>query len=198
MEEKTKHKIAEFIRTENAKLINYVRYLIDDTAETESEDIINDVFLNIFDLPDISIPVDNLAAYIYRSIRNKVIDIFRKKKFESVSLSETNGENSLSLKDLLYDGRYNTERIIENKETMDSLFSAIDELSDIYREIIILTEFEGKSFMEISRESNIPIGTLLSRKSRAVKMIRKKLDNILTDNSQRYFTPGNSINGLLV
>jgi RNA polymerase sigma factor (sigma-70 family) len=197
MEEKFKYKIAEFIKTENARLKNYVRHLIDDTAEIESEDIINDVMLKIFDLPDISIPVENLAAYIYRSIRNRVIDIFKKKKIESISLSEDRND-TISLKDILYDSRYNTERIFEDKETMDTLFSAIEELDEKYREIIILTEFEGKSFIELSRESGIPIGTLLSRKSRAIKMIRAKLNNILTDNIPGDIIPGSRMRGLLV
>ena len=179
MEERIRLKLAEFLRTERSKLIRYVRYLIDDASDRDGEDIIQDVMLNIFNLADISIPIDNLAAYIYRSLKNRVIDIFKKKKYESISFHEKYNENSLSLKDILHDYRYDTAKELEKKEVRDIIFSAIDSLDKEYKEIFILTEFGGKSFKEISEEFKIPIGTLLSRKSRAIKKIKEMLNHYL-------------------
>ena len=55
------------------------------------------------------------------------------------------------------------------------LFQAIDSLNDQARAIIIETEFNGRSFRELADQWKIPIGTLLARKSRALKKIRELL-----------------------
>jgi RNA polymerase sigma factor (sigma-70 family) len=176
--ETRKIKIADFIKTERIKLLRYVQGLIADASDRDGEDIVQDVMLNIFNVADVSIPIDNLAAYIYQSLRNRIIDILKKNKYESVSIDETNPGYNSSLKDILQDKRNNIALEIEKKEITDSLFSAIDSLDPEYREIIYLTEFEGQSFKEISEELDIPIGTLLSRKSRAVKKIKDKLNHL--------------------
>jgi RNA polymerase sigma factor (sigma-70 family) len=177
--ESRKAKLTDFIRTERLKLISYVQSLINDASERDGEDIVQDVLLNIFDMADVSRPIDNLASYIYQSLRNRVIDILRKKNnYETISYDEINYADNSSLDNVLYDKRYNTALEFEKKDVRDNIFSVIDSLENEYKEIIYLTEFEGKSFKEISDEFDIPIGTLLSRKSRALKKIKEKLNPI--------------------
>jgi RNA polymerase sigma factor (sigma-70 family) len=141
--------------------------LIDDAGDRDAEDIVQDVMLSIFDKADVTIPIENLAAYVYRSLRNKVIDIFRKR------------EEILSLSDVIGDAKSDTEKVVERKELMDFVFRAIDSLPDVQRAVLIATEFEGWSFRELSEVWEIPIGTLLARKSRALQHIRKKLTGLV-------------------
>ncbi len=176
--ESRKARLAEFVKTERLKLINYVRRLIDDASDRDGEDIVQDVLLNIFDIADVSMPIENLAAYIYQSLRNRVINILKKRKYETISYDEMYPDNNSSLENFLYDERNDTAMEFEKKDESDYIFSVIDSLEDDYKEIIYLTEFEGRSFKEISEKSNIPIGTLLSRKSRAMKKIKLKLNHI--------------------
>jgi len=56
------NRIAEFFRTEYRKWVGYVRRLIDDTAERDAEDVVQDVILHIFDRADIGAPIENLSA----------------------------------------------------------------------------------------------------------------------------------------
>ena len=160
-------KFSEFFQKEYFRLVRYVRRLIDDAGDRDAEDIVQDVMLSIFDKADVTIPIENLAAYVYRSLRNKVIDIFRKR------------EEILSLSDVIVDARSDTERVVERKELMDFVFRAIDSLPDVQRAVLIATEIEGWSFRELSEEWEIPIGTLLARKSRALQHIRKKLTELV-------------------
>jgi RNA polymerase sigma factor (sigma-70 family) len=160
-------KWTEFLRREHSRLVRYVRRLIDDAADREAEDIVQDVMLGIFDRADITIPIENLSAYVYRAIRNKVIDIFRKKKDE------------ILLQEEIPDTSYNTEDKVERKELIDHVYQAIDSLSPQSRAVVIATEFEGRSFRELSEEWEIPIGTLLARKSRALQQIREKLTGLV-------------------
>jgi RNA polymerase sigma factor (sigma-70 family) len=160
-------KFSEFFQKEYFRLVRYVRRLIDDAADRDAEDIVQDVMLSIFDKADVTIPIENLAAYVYRSLRNKVIDIFRKK------------DNILSLSEVISDYRYDTEQAVERKELMEFVFRAVDSLPDEQREVLIATELEGWSFRELSDRWEIPIGTLLARKSRALQHIRKQLTGLV-------------------
>jgi len=69
--------IARFFKTERTRMVAYVRRLIDDAADRDGEDIVQDVMANLFNMADVTMPLDNLAAYVYRSIRNMVMpDLF--------------------------------------------------------------------------------------------------------------------------
>jgi RNA polymerase sigma factor (sigma-70 family) len=160
-------KITDFFRTEYKKLVRFVRYLIDDTAERDAEDIVQDVMLNIFNKADITEPIENLSAYIYQSLRHRVIDVLRKKK------------DAISLSGLIHDVRSDTVHEVEKKEIQEQILRAMDSLSDDQRAIIIATEFEGRSYRELAEEWQIPIGTLLARKSRALEKMRHKLTGLV-------------------
>lgn len=167
-------RIARFFKNERERLVGYVRRLIDDAADRDGEDIVQDVMLNLVNMTDITMPMEDLAAYVYRSIKNRVIDIMRKRGPDEVSLDASSGDG-LSLKDLLSDSRYDTAAAADKNEIRDALYRAIDSLDEDHKAIIIMTEFEGRSFREISDAWDVPIGTLLSRKSRAVARIREQL-----------------------
>ena len=174
--EKQTDRVSDFLRRERQRLIGYVKRWIADTAERDGEDIVQDVILNIFNRADVTIPIENLTAYVYQALRNRVIDILRKKRGNVVSLDDgTTHEPNLSLSDFLIDSRDRADRALEAKELRQRLFQAIESLSDQYKAIVIETEFEGRSFRELSEQWDIPIGTLLARKSRALKRIKETL-----------------------
>ena len=66
--------VGDYFTREQKKLVNYVHRLIKDTSEMDAEDIVQDVMLNLFDTADITAPIENLSAYVYRSIYNRVVD----------------------------------------------------------------------------------------------------------------------------
>jgi RNA polymerase sigma factor (sigma-70 family) len=157
------NRIAEFFRTEYRKWVGYVRRLIDDTAERDAEDVVQDVILHIFDRADIGAPIENLSAYIYQSLRNRVVDLLRKRK------------DILSLSEAILASSMDTADEYEKRELQEKIYQAMDYLNDEERAVVIATEFDGGSFRELSDAWGVPIGTLLARKSRALKKIRQKL-----------------------
>ncbi len=174
-------KIAEFFTSEYRRMVYYVRSIIDDASERSSEDIVQDVFTGIFEAADISRPIENLSAYIYRSLKNRVIDVMRSRK-KTLSLDAPDPETGLSPGNIIEDNRCDTEYRVINEALREALFAAIDRLPDDQRAIVIMTEFEGMTYRRISMETGIPLGTLLSRKSRALDSIRaeiKKFDYLL-------------------
>ncbi len=177
-DEKSNSKFTDFFKSERIKMVNYVRGLIDDAADKDGEDIVQDVMLNLFNQADITMPIENLSAYIYQSLRNRVVDMLKKRKFEK-SIDESNKDN-ISLSDLLHDSRYDTASEFERKYIRDEIFNAIESLDEESKALIVLTEFEGKSFREISDDWDMPLGTLLSKKSRAINKISRKLIHLKT------------------
>lgn len=142
---------------------------ITDYGALEADDIIQDVALNLFAKPDFDTTVENAAAFVYRSLKNKIIDNYRKKKrTDSIDRNERYNE--------LEDEKTNTNQEYERNEEADNLRKALNKLSKDQRQIIIETELEGRSFAELAAEWNVPIGTLLSRKHRAMANLQKILN----------------------
>ncbi|MBN1847838.1 MAG: sigma-70 family RNA polymerase sigma factor [Deltaproteobacteria bacterium] len=170
-----KIKILDFMTRERERLIGYVHRLIDDAAERDGEDIVQDVVLNLFTRADISIPIENITAYVYQALRNRVIDYLRKRK-DTVSLDDGwSDDEETTLLQVLPDPQTNGADEVSRMEIRESLFEALSVLNDEQREILIATELEGKTFQELSEEWDIPLGTLLARKSRAIQKVRETI-----------------------
>jgi RNA polymerase sigma factor (sigma-70 family) len=169
-----RQRVAEFFERERKRLLAYVHRLIEDTAESDSEDILQDVVLNLLNKADITEPIENLSAYVYEALRNRVIDYFRRRKKNLPIDSPMTGEE-MTLADVLHDTRFDTARIVEQQEIRNLLLKAIEGLSQDEQELIVATEFQGVSFKELVIEWQLPLGTLLARKSRAIAKIKKAL-----------------------
>jgi RNA polymerase sigma-70 factor (ECF subfamily) len=169
-----KKKLSEFFLVEREKLVHYARRLIDDAADRDAEDIVQDVIVNLFDKADVTAPIENLAAYVYRSLKNRIVDIFRQKdKTHHISLDVEVVDNDCStLAELIRDARDYAETEEEKMELYAELYEAIDTLNPDEQAVIIATEFEGTSYGKLSKEWGVPVGTLLARKARALKKIK--------------------------
>lgn len=162
------------IRKEYKKLVNYVRKNMENRYfDASPEDIIQDVAINLISRLDVNTQIENLTSYMYRSLRNKILDLRRKPR-KSISIENFDDvKNSNSLLKMLIDEE---EPEIPQYEP-EMLHDAILRLNPAERELIMLTEFEGRRFDELSKEWEIPIGTLLSRKHRALSKLNKILVN---------------------
>lgn len=169
-----KKNLSEFFLAEREKLVQYARRLIDDAADRDAEDIVQDVIVNLFDKADVTSPIENLAAYVYRSLKNRIVDIFRQSdRTHHISLDvEVIDNDGSSLAELIRDARDCVETEEEKMELYEELYEAMDTLNPNEQAVIIATEFQGASFGKLSKEWGVPVGTLLARKSRALKKIK--------------------------
>lgn len=69
----------------------------------------------------------------------------------------------------------NPEAALVRSAARDSLASALERLSPEFREVIVLRELEGLSYKEISDVTAVPVGTVMSRLSRARRRLRDAL-----------------------
>ena len=169
-ETENKKKLESFFRDEYQSLKSYVNARIRSSTDRDPEDIIQDVALRLFSGADRYAPINNVAGFVYHSIKNKIIDVMRKGKQTN---TETDG-NELKLiefTELLYGNSDNSY----SEEMMESLKTAIMQLKKEYRDVILAVDFEGYSYREISDETGIPQGTLMSRRHRAIGLLHKDL-----------------------
>ena len=172
-------RISEIFVREQAKFRGYVRRKAVDLSYMDVEDIVADVFFNLFNKADIFGPVENLTAYIYRSIANKIMDYRRQTR--SISLGHGHDEVKADLIDSLPNPTASISNILQQKHLQERLYAAIESLDVKQRAVWVATEIEGRSFRELSLAWGEPLGTLLSRKSRAVKALQVILKDVFDD-----------------
>jgi len=177
--------ISEVFAAERSRLRNFIRRRVADPADVE--DIVQDVFYKLVEANRLLMPIDHVTGWLFRVARNRITDLFRKKKpetFSDAGIEDEEGE-LLGIEDLLASpiDRFGAgpEALYVRSVLLDELELALDELpNDPYgqREVFIAHELEGRTFKELAKESGVNVNTLLSRKRYAVLHLRERLQNI--------------------
>ncbi|MBL8991940.1 MAG: hypothetical protein JNM63_01280, partial [Spirochaetia bacterium] len=99
-----RNKVADFFIREQKRLLAYTRRLFGDSSDLDGEDLLQDLMVSFLGDPEAGDSAENLSAYVYRSIRNRVTDAFRRRKPVS-SLDAPLGEDGTSIGDTVADPR---------------------------------------------------------------------------------------------
>jgi len=171
-------KISEIVAEERSRLRNFIRRRVPDPSDVE--DILQEVFYELVEANRLLMPIDHVTGWLFRVARNRITDLFRKKKPESFSdaaLEDEDGE-LLPIEDLLPSPDAGPEALYVRSVLLDELELALDELPDEQRDVFVAHELEGRRFKELSAESGVNVNTLLSRKRYAVLHLRERLQSI--------------------
>ena len=160
--------LAEFFTSEWRSLVRAVRSWLSDASEWDAEDVVQDVAASLFESADLTAPIRDLSAYVHRALYNRVVDLYRSRRREQA-------HDPASLAEALLDERADSGLELQNREVRERLFEAIDLLPAEQRAVFLATELEGFKYRELARQWHVPIGTLLSRKHRAVEALRLAL-----------------------
>lgn len=174
-------KISEIIAEERSRLRNFIRKRVPDPSDVE--DIIQEVFYELVEANRLLMPIDHVTGWLFRVARNRITDLFRKKKpvtFSDSAVLEADGD-VLRIEDLLPSPDAGPEALYIRKVLLDELQLALDELPDEQRLVFVAHELEGRSFKELSAETGVNVNTLLSRKRYAVLHLRERLQSIYNE-----------------
>jgi RNA polymerase sigma factor (sigma-70 family) len=173
--ENTNNNFLRFFSTEYKNLIGYVKkYLNERYYNVSAEDIIQDVALNIFNKVDFDSEVENMAGYFYRSLRNKISDIQHRKKKELL-VNDITDQNENTFFELLLANGTDSAKAIDDNSFYNKLYTALKGLNPNQQAVIVATEIDHITFDELSEDWGVPIGTLLSWKSRGMKKLKEKI-----------------------
>jgi len=170
--------ISEVIAQQSSRLRSFIRRRVPN--ESDVEDLVQEVFYELVEANRLLKPIDYVTAWLYQVARNRITDLFRKKKPVNFSDAATvNEDGELShFEDLLPSPDAGPEAEFLRSVLLEELEDAVNELPDEQREVFIAHEIEGISFKEMSEETGVNINTLLSRKRYAVLALRERLQTI--------------------
>ncbi len=165
---------ATFAR-EAGRLRSFIRHRV--PAPADAEDILQDVFSELVEAVD---PVEQVGAWLFRVARNRIIDLFRKRRgATTVDLPSDDAlvvdDDAAEIDALLPSTTDGPEAAYARRILLDELEDALDELPDEQREVFIAHEIEGLSFKDMADATGVGINTLLSRKRYAVLHLRERL-----------------------
>ena len=171
-------RISEVVKRERSRLRNFIRRRVPDSRD--AEDILQDVFYELVEANRLLMPIGHVTGWLFRVARNRITDLFRKTKTDSVSDAEIEDQDGelLRVEDLLPSPDAGPDALYARAVLLEELELALEELSDEQREVFVAHELEGLSFKEIAAETGVSVNTLLSRKRYAVLHLRERLQRI--------------------
>jgi RNA polymerase sigma factor (sigma-70 family) len=171
-------RISEVVKREQFRLRNFIRRRVADPRD--AEDILQDVFYELVEANRLLMPIEHVTSWLFRVARNRITDLFRKKKPVSFSDAAVADEDDelLQLEDLLPSPDAGPEALYARSVLLDALELAVGELPAEQRHVFVAHELEGRSFKEIAAQTGVGVNTLLSRKRYAVLHLRERLQSI--------------------
>ena len=156
---------SELVRLHAQGVLNVVYRMCGDMLI--AEDAAQETFIRAWqNLPSYR-PQTSLRNWLYRIAFNAGMDMLRKEK--RILPDDIDDLN-------LTDGQPGLESLVSQQEGTRLVQKAILSLPDASRAVLVLREYEGLSYQEISSTLDIPIGTVMSRLNYARKLLKTKLE----------------------
>jgi len=153
----------------------------------DAEDILSEVFYQYSRVSGLANPIENVAAWLYRSARNRIIDHYKKKKETPLPAFYDDEEDGYvdyvidEIADVLFGEAAGPETDYLRSLILREIETAVAELPKEQREVFELSELYDMPVKEIARKTGAPLNTVLSRKHYAVMYLRKRLRELYSD-----------------
>src|SRR5881397_229955 len=130
-------RISEIVAEQRSRLRNFIRRRVPDPAD--AEDIVQEVFYELVEANRLLMPIEHIAGWLFRVARNRITDLFRKKKAEAFSDATVEGEEGelLRIEDLLPSPEAGPEALYFRNALLDELELALEELPGEQREVFV-------------------------------------------------------------
>jgi RNA polymerase sigma factor (sigma-70 family) len=169
--------IAEVVAQQRSRLSNFIRKRVPNPAD--AEDLLQEVLFELVQAHRLLMPIETISGWLFRVARNRITDLFRKKKpepFSDSALVDEEGE-LLEIEDLLPSPEAGPEALYFRQILLDELSAAVANLPPDQRAVFVAHELEGRSFKDLAAETGVNINTLLARKRYAVLHLRRRLQS---------------------
>ena len=145
----------------------------------EAEDLVQETMLKAFRFAHTYQPGTNLRAWLFRILNTSAINRYRKQAAHPTPTPLPDGEEFYlynQIRDLSgQELSAGAEEEVLSKYLDEDVFKALNDLPPNFRMAVILADIEGLSYKEIAEALQIPIGTVMSRISRARRQLQQSL-----------------------
>lgn len=171
--------IIQAIQNYGRQLFGFIRSRV--KTNEDAEDILQDVWYQFSNLPERE-SIESVSGWLYRVARNKITDLYRKKKNELLEDYSFYGDDGdLNFKEILLADNNNPETEHLRQFFWEELFAALDELPENQRRVFVQNELEEATLQEIADKEGEKLKTIISRKRYAVLHLRKRLATLYND-----------------
>jgi RNA polymerase sigma factor (sigma-70 family) len=165
----------DVIGRQKSRLLHFIRRRVPDPRD--AEDILQEVFCELVEANRMLMPVEHVTGWLFRVARNRITDLFRKRKPESFSDAAA-ADDEAPFEDLLPSPDAGPDALYARAVLLEELEAAIAELPKEQRDAFVGHELEGRSFKEMAAQTGVSVNTLLSRKRYAVLRLRDRLQSV--------------------
>ncbi len=151
------------------RLFLYTLKFVED--ENEALDIVQNVFIAVWESGKFHSDEVSVRSYLFNAVKNNCLNYLKHQKV----IRKFEKDAALKLKEMEAMHYQSGEKSLIEKESLKYIEAAIDTLSDIYREAIILSRFDGLKNCEIAQRLDIPVRTVETRIFRALAMLKEKI-----------------------
>ncbi len=169
-----RHAFEEFVDSFGARVHGLVRRNVDNTSD--AEDVTQEIFIDLYRSIGSFRGEAALGTWVYRVAMNHCLKYRQRKRPGCVPYDEALGAEE--------DWRSDPVRSAARNELSDQVRVAIDGLSPLHRDVVILHELHGLTYLECATVLEVPVGTVKSRLSNAFRRLRESLGGyVLCNNS---------------
>jgi RNA polymerase sigma factor (sigma-70 family) len=169
-------RLSDVVRREESRLRRFIRRRVGDPRDVE--DVLQDVFFELVEANHLLMPIEHVTGWLFRVARNRITDLFRRKRPEALGDTIAEGDEWLRLEELLPSPDAGPDALYARGAILEELGAALGELPPEQREVFLAHELEGRSFRQMAAETGVSINTLLSRKRYAVLRLRERLQGL--------------------
>lgn len=147
--------------------------------EEDAENIVQDVFLDLWEQNLLLLTHSNLFAYLFTALKNRCIDFLRHKTIVQHTAQKLQDDYTKSLEMKFQSLEAFDEQVFSEPDIETVIQNAIESLPEKCRQIFILHKIEGKKQKDIAQELNISINTVENQMAIAYKKLKEILKDYL-------------------
>ena len=156
-------------------LYHHIRRMV--RTKVEVDDLVQESFIKAFSALSSYSTQYAFSTWLYKIATNHTIDYLRKKKIPTYSIDKPLSTKEGEMEYELPDTTYRPDRHIVADQRRHLIQEAIDALPPKYYRVIVMRHQQEKSYEEIARELDLPLGTVKAHIFRARELLNKYLRN---------------------
>ena len=140
-------------------------------SESDALDIVQNIFVAVWENGKYKDEEELVHSYLFTAVKNSCLNFIKHqqvvKKFEYDAAIQIKEAEALYYQ--------SGEKSLIERESLKQINDAIESLSDIYKEVIVLSRYEGLKNSEIADKLHVPVRTVETRIFRALSALKEKM-----------------------